>query len=94
MFNSRQLLVHVGSPAFGCTEAMSPRRFVIRALVHIQQYLRNQNGFVFWNPQRDTPEPFFRIRIMRQRLNLLKTVCLEYLDEAIGLAQSKESTKV
>src|SRR5207248_2512634 len=30
-----------------------------QALGAVQQYLRNQNMFVFWNWQRDTPEPFF-----------------------------------
>ncbi|MCC1497955.1 hypothetical protein [Alcanivorax sp. 1008] len=29
------------------------------ALGAFQQYLRNQNMFCFWNPQRDTPEPMF-----------------------------------
>ncbi|MDO8937745.1 MAG: DUF1156 domain-containing protein [Methylicorpusculum sp.] len=34
----------------------SSREVVLGAF---QQYLRNQNMFCFWNPQRDTPEPMF-----------------------------------
>jgi hypothetical protein len=59
MFNSRQLLTHTM-----LLQAVTNRRTVkadlrAQALGAFQQYLRNQNGFVFWNPQRDTPEPFF-----------------------------------
>src|SRR6185312_2661282 len=59
MFNSRQLLIH----SLLLKATSSTNSFPIQArhqvLGAIQQYLRNQNGFVFWNPQRDTPEPFF-----------------------------------
>lgn len=59
MFNPRQLLVHTQllrvvamASEFGweCCEFM---------LGAFQQYLRNQNLFCIWNPQRDTPEPMF-----------------------------------
>lgn len=61
MFNSRQLLVHSQllkaiTEAPEDTFALDVRE---QALGAFQQYLRNQNMFVIWNPQRDTPEPMF-----------------------------------
>lgn len=59
MFNARQLLVHslllkaivnVGRYSW------ATREYILGAF---QQYLRNNNLFSFWNPQRDTPEPMF-----------------------------------
>lgn len=59
MFNPRQLLVHAtllkallraGNASWEARESV---------LGGFQQYLRNQNMFCFWNPQRDTPEPHF-----------------------------------
>ena len=59
MFNPRQLLVQTqllravldsGQHSWTTREAV---------LAVFQQYLRNQNMFCFWNPQRDTPEPMF-----------------------------------
>lgn len=59
MFNPRQLMVHalllkaiVTSGKYEWTT----REYVLAAF---QQYLRNQNMFCFWNPQRDTPEPHY-----------------------------------
>jgi len=59
MFNSRQLMIHaqllkslLETGAF----SWDAREMVLGAF---QQYLRNQNMFCFWNPQRDTPEPHF-----------------------------------
>jgi adenine-specific DNA methylase len=59
MFNPRQMLVHtqllkaiVEHGDYG----WETREYVLGAF---QQYLRNQNMFCFWNPQRDTPEPHF-----------------------------------
>ena len=59
MFNPRQLLVHaqllraiLGEGEF----SWETREALLGAF---QQYLRNQNMFCFWNPQRDTPEPHF-----------------------------------
>ena len=61
MFNPRQLLVlaqllaaivDVESHGYSWTST----EYVLSAF---QQYLRNQNMFCFWNPQRDTPEPMF-----------------------------------
>lgn len=59
MFNPRQLFVHalllksiVNLGAYSWTT----REYVLAAF---QQYLRNQNMFCFWNPQRDTPEPHY-----------------------------------
>lgn len=59
MFNSRQLLVHAILLKAVCQTNGISTDVRHQALGAIQQYLRNQNGFVFWNPQRDTPEPFF-----------------------------------
>jgi putative DNA methylase len=59
MFNPRQLLVHsmlLKSIFTVGTFKADIREFVLAAF---QQYLRNQNMFCFWNPQRDTPEPHF-----------------------------------
>ena len=59
MFNPRQLLVHtqllraivtVGEHSWDTREVV---------LSVFQQYLRNQNMFCFWNPQRDSLEPMF-----------------------------------
>lgn len=61
MFNPRQLLVHA-SLLKAITEAPEdawPLDVREQALGAFQQYLRNQNMFVFWNSQRDTPEPMF-----------------------------------
>jgi putative DNA methylase len=61
MFNPRQLLVHTQLMR-AITEAPDgrwPLDVREQALGALQQYLRNQNMFVFWNPQRDTPEPMF-----------------------------------
>ncbi|MCL7412858.1 MAG: hypothetical protein M8353_04470, partial [ANME-2 cluster archaeon] len=61
MFNPRQLLVHTHLLKT-ITEAPAdswPLDVREQALGGFQQYLRNQNMFVFWNLQRDTPEPMF-----------------------------------
>jgi hypothetical protein len=61
MFNPRQLLVQT-SLLKAITEAPEeswPLDVREQALGAFQQYLRNQNMFIFWNPQRDTPEPMF-----------------------------------
>lgn len=59
MFSSVQLLVHTQllkaiDEAYGYSDAA--KEIVLGTF---QQYLRNQNMFCFWNPQRDTPEPMF-----------------------------------
>jgi putative DNA methylase len=59
MFNPRQMLVHaLLLKAIANIEGYSweSREYVLGAF---QQYLRNQNMFCFWNPQRDTPEPHY-----------------------------------
>lgn len=58
-FNDRQLFVHALllkslDQAYGFSDVS--KEIVLGAF---QQYLRNQNMFCFWNPQRDTPEPMF-----------------------------------
>jgi len=61
MFNPRQLLVHTQLMR-AITEAPNtewPLDVCEQALGAQQQYLRNQNMFAIWNPQRDTPEPMF-----------------------------------
>ena len=59
MFNPRQLLV-LSQILKSIVEASeynwATREYVLGAF---QQYVRNQNMFCFWNPQRDTPEPHF-----------------------------------
>lgn len=59
MFNARQLLTHAMLLGVVSRAELTPQSVREQALGAVQQYLRNQNGFVFWNPQRDTPEPFF-----------------------------------
>lgn len=57
-FNPRQLLTHALLLRSIIDAKAKPalEDFVLGA---VQQYLRNQNMMCFWNPQRDTPEPFF-----------------------------------
>ena len=60
MFNPRQLLVHTQLlKAITRPEIETSLDIQEQALGAFQQYLRNQNMFIFWNPQRDTPEPMF-----------------------------------
>lgn len=61
MFNARQLLIHsqIVKAVAVSDEADWPRDVQEQALGCLQQYLRNQNMFCFWNMQRDTPEPMF-----------------------------------
>lgn len=59
MFNPRQLLVLsqlLKSIVETGDYSWAAREYVLGAF---QQYVRNQNMFCFWNPQRDTPEPHF-----------------------------------
>ncbi len=61
MFNPRQLLVNALllktiNEVGGTRHRWEAREYV---LAGFQQYLRNQNMFTIWNPQRDTPEPMF-----------------------------------
>lgn len=60
-FNNRQLLVHsqLIKAITEVPEESWPLDVREQALGAFQQYLRNQNMFCFWNPQRDTPEPMF-----------------------------------
>ena len=59
MFNSRQLLIHAQLLKAITTLGDFPWEVRESVLGGFQQYLRNQNMFCFWNPQRDTPEPHF-----------------------------------
>jgi SAM-dependent methyltransferase len=61
MFGPRQLLVNslllkAINEVGGSKHRWEAREF---ALAAFQQYLRNQNMFTIWNPQRDTLEPMF-----------------------------------
>ncbi|EKO3767510.1 DUF1156 domain-containing protein [Shewanella sp. MSW] len=59
MFNPLQLLIHSQIlKAIDTAHGFSDTAKEI-ALGTFQQYLRNQNMFCIWNPQRDTPEPMF-----------------------------------
>ncbi len=59
LFNPRQLLVH--TQLLEATVSVGSYSWDVREYVlgAFQQYLRNQCMFSIWNPQRDTPEPFF-----------------------------------
>ncbi len=59
LFNGRQLLIHASllKHIAGINSATSDTRLFLLGL--FQQYLRNNNMFCIWNPQRDTPEPMF-----------------------------------
>lgn len=59
MFNARQLLVHSLLLRSVCNLDGFGTEVRHQALGAIQQYLRNQNNFVFWNIQADKIEPFF-----------------------------------
>lgn len=59
MFSSRQLLVHSQLLRFATVNLCSTAGVRHQVLGAIQQYLRNQNLFVFWNIQADKIEPFF-----------------------------------
>lgn len=59
MFNARQLLLHSLLLQAVCEIPDVPIEVRHQALGAVQQYLRNQNGFVFWNIQADKVEPFF-----------------------------------
>jgi len=61
MFNPRQLLVQSQLLRATASGGVGRHRWEVREFVlgAYQQYLRNQNMFCFWNPQRDTPEPLF-----------------------------------
>ncbi|MCU6432610.1 DUF1156 domain-containing protein [Undibacterium sp. Jales W-56] len=58
-FNPRQLFVH--ALLLKAITTLGKYDWAVREYVlgGFQQYLRNQNMFCFWNPQRDTPEPHF-----------------------------------
>lgn len=80
MFNPRQLLTHAR-----LVQAISaaPERFDQRvretALNAFQQYLRNQNMFCFWNPARDTPEPFFSNNNYHPKATVIENGCFSTL---------------
>ncbi len=96
MFNPRQLLVHsqllkallsVGSYAW------ETREYVLGAF---QQYLRNQNMFTFWNPQRDTPEPLFSNNNYHPKSTVIENCVFSHLgrgnwtSDAEGILEGKE----
>ncbi len=61
LFGPRQLLVHalLLRAIIAASDDEWPLDVREQALGAFQQYLRNQNMFIFWNLQRDTPEPMF-----------------------------------
>lgn len=59
MFNARQLLLHSLLLRAICEMPETSMEVRHQALGAVQQYLRNQNSFVFWNIQADKVEPFF-----------------------------------
>jgi adenine-specific DNA methylase len=59
MFSARQLLVHAQLLRFASEKCEVSGEVRHQALGAVQQYLRNQNLFVFWNIQADKIEPFF-----------------------------------
>lgn len=71
MFNPKQLIVLSSILKTICTSKQS----VVNqeyALSAFQQYLRNQCMFSFWNPQRDTPEPFFSNNNFHPKSNVIE----------------------
>jgi adenine-specific DNA methylase len=72
MFNPRQLLVHAQLLKAMLTVgdySWESREYVLGGF---QQYLRNQNSFCFWNPQRDTPEPLFSNNNYHPKANFIE----------------------
>jgi putative DNA methylase len=59
MFNPRQLIVHTSLLRALLKSGDASWEVRESVLGAFQQYLRNQNMFCFWNPQRDTLEPHF-----------------------------------
>src|SRR5262249_6106946 len=57
MFNSRQLLLHSILLKAVCNIPGVSEDVRHQALGALQQYIRNQNSFVFWNIQADKVEP-------------------------------------
>jgi len=59
LFNPRQLLIHSLLLKHLWSHRIADQETKEYVLGAFQQYLRNQNMFCIWNPQRDTPEPMF-----------------------------------
>lgn len=59
LFNFRQLIVHSRLLRKIATDGETDLLAKEAVIGAFQQYLRNQNLFCFWNPQRDTLEPMF-----------------------------------
>jgi putative DNA methylase len=59
MFNPLQLLMHTQLLRTIMEHRASSQEAKEFVLGSFQQYLRNQDMFSIWNPQRDTPEPMF-----------------------------------
>jgi putative DNA methylase len=59
MFNPRQLLVHAHLLRAATRVGAAKQNVQEQTLGAIQQYLRNQCMFAFWNIQADKLEPFF-----------------------------------
>jgi hypothetical protein len=81
MFNPRQLLVHTQllkaiAEANGETWPLDVREQTLGAF---QQYLRNQNMFIFWNPQRDTPEPMFSNANYHPKMQTIENCVFHFL---------------
>ena len=72
MFTPRQLLIHAQLLKAILTVgeySWQSREYVLGGF---QQYLRNQNSFCFWNPQRDTPEPLFSNNNYHPKANFIE----------------------
>ena len=81
MFNPRQLIVHSQilktiTEAPEDTWSLDVRE---QALGAFQQYLRNQNMFIFWNLQRDTPEPMFSNANYHPKMHVIENCVFNYL---------------
>ena len=76
MFNPRQLLTHARLLfAIGQAPCQFDQATREAALNAFQQYLRNQNMFCFWNPARDTPEPFFSNNNYHPKATVIENGC-------------------
>lgn len=76
LFNPRQLLTHTRLlAAILNVDGRYSKESREAALIALQQYLRNQNMFCFWNPARDTPEPFFSNANYHPKATVIENGC-------------------
>lgn len=106
MFNSVQMLIHsqLLKLLSERLQAGQHEAEVEAVLGAFQQYLRNQNLFSIWNPQRDTPEPMFSNNNFHPKATMMEnnlfntlgrgnwTSCVEGVAEGLTWAQQPWET--